>query len=325
MTPLLPLFSALVVLSGLDSASAVAAPNPKASVFNWDNIRFMYAFGDSYTFVQGTEGFANFSFFGDAFDFAFTPQQILSNQIIPKNTSSEGSNWIEFLTGCFEGSPLNCSKQLWNFAFAGSDISGALLPLHHNYTIPLVDQVNQWATYASNVLPHPNGETLTAWWIGINDTSDTLNNASITDFPAFWETEMTAYFTAVQKAHDNGLKTHLFINVPAEDRSPGIVGNPTEAATMKTHLIQFNTALANHVAAFQAANSDATTMIFDSNAWFNMVLDSPAEFGFNDTTGFCTCADPAGFFWYNTGHPTQRVHELLAGALEVQLRNSSTD
>lgn len=50
------------------------------------------------------------------------------------------------------------------------------LPLHHNFTIPLVDQVNQWATYASDVIPHPKGETLTAWWIGINDTGDTVSS-----------------------------------------------------------------------------------------------------------------------------------------------------
>ncbi|KAF8139543.1 hypothetical protein K438DRAFT_709694 [Mycena galopus ATCC 62051] len=332
MTPLLPLLCALAVFSG-GGATAAAPP----SAFEWDSIRYMYSFGDSYTFVGGTEGHANFSFLGDAFDFAFTPQQILSNQIIPKNTSSEGSNWIEFLTGCMGGSPLRCTKQLWDFAFAGSDIDGALLPLHHNFTVPLVDQVNHWVTYASKVIPHPTGETLTAWWIGINDTGDSLGNASITDFPAFWETEMTSYFRAVQMAHDNGLKTHLFINVPPEDRAPGTVGDPTKAATLKTNIAQFNAILANHVTAFEAANADATVMTFDSNAWFNMVLDSAAEFGFTNITGyveislgslilsttyrFCTCPDPAGFFWYDSGHPTEAVHRLLATAIETQLRN----
>jgi hypothetical protein len=53
------------------------------------------------------------------------------------------------------------------------------LPLHHNYTIPLVDQVAQYVKYASKVLPHPKGKTLTAWWIGINDTGDVLNNVGV--------------------------------------------------------------------------------------------------------------------------------------------------
>ncbi|KAJ7016644.1 hypothetical protein C8F04DRAFT_503417 [Mycena alexandri] len=310
--------SCALALSGVKGA-VTAAPRPNE--FDWDSIRYMYAFGDSYTFVAGTEGHPAFSFIGDALNFSFTPEQLLTNEIIPRNTSSNGANWIEFLTGCMGGLPSRCSKQLWDFAFAGSDINGALLPLHHNFTVPLVDQVNQWVTYASKIIPHPVAETLTAWWIGINDTGDTLNNASITDFPAFWETEMTSYFAAVQKAHDNGLHTHLFINVPAEDRAPGSIGSPTKAAMLKTHLEEFNSILANHTTAFKAANADATVMTFDSNAFFNLILDSPAEFGFTNITGFCTCTDPAGFFWYDSGHPTEHVHSLLARAIEAELRN----
>lgn len=49
------------------------------------------------------------------------------------------------------------------------------LPLHHNFTVDLVDEVKQWVQFASHVVPHPAAETLVAWWIGINDTGDTLN------------------------------------------------------------------------------------------------------------------------------------------------------
>ncbi|KAH7877980.1 uncharacterized protein C8R40DRAFT_879129 [Lentinula edodes] len=301
-------------------AATVATP----SGFNWNSTRFVYAFGDSYTFVQGTSGYPNFSFIGDVLDLAFTPQKIFSDDIIPKNTSSEGSNWIEYLTGCFEGSPTLCEKQLWNFAFAGSDIDAALLPRHHNFTTSLVEQVAQWTEYASDVLPHPENETLTFWWIGINDTGDTMNNASILDFAAFWETEMTSYFSAVQMAFDNGLRKHLFINVPPEDRNPATVGNATAAAEMKEHIALFNSALANHTIAFSERNPNATVMTFDANAVFNNILDNAAEFGFTNITGFCTCTDPEGFFWYNTGHPTQAVHKLVADTLRSQLESGST-
>ncbi|KAJ3921154.1 hypothetical protein F5877DRAFT_36602 [Lentinula edodes] len=301
-------------------AATVATP----SGVNWNSTRFVYAFGDSYTFVQGTSGYPNFSFIGDVLDLAFTPQKIFSDDIIPKNTSSEGSNWIEYLTGCFEGSPTLCDKQLWNFAFAGSDIDAALLPRHHDFTTSLVEQVAQWTEYASDVLPHPENETLTFWWIGINDTGDTMNNASILDFAAFWETEMTSYFSAVQMAFDNGLRKHLFINVPPEDRNPATVGNATAAAEMKEHIALFNSALANHTIAFSEKNPNATVMTFDANAVFNNILDNAAEFGFSNITGFCICTDPEGFFWYNTGHPTQAVHKLVADTLRSQLESGST-
>ncbi|ESK90453.1 lysophospholipase a [Moniliophthora roreri MCA 2997] len=296
----------------------------EATQLNWDLIKHVYAFGDSYSFIQGVSGYPNYSFIGDALDPSFTPEELLSNEIIPRNTSSEGSNWLEFLTGCFYGPPSLCEKQLWDFAFAGADIDVALLPRHHNFTIQLVEQVDQWVQYASDILPHPPDETMTFWWIGINDTGDTMHNTSITDFVAFWEKEMTSYFDAVQLAYDTGLKTHLFINVPPGDRAPSRVGNPTEAALAKEHINLYNTALANHTSAFASKNPDAIVMAFDSNAWFNKVLDDPATFGFTNVTGFCTCKDPSGYFWYNSGHPTEQVHRLLAEAIKAQLQESGT-
>lgn len=92
------------------------------------------AFGDSYTFVQGTHGHQNFSFIGDYLpqNFAYTPQDLLSNRIVQNftGTAEGGPNWVEFLTGCgvHKGlhSPLLCKKQLWDFAFAGADVSDSL-------------------------------------------------------------------------------------------------------------------------------------------------------------------------------------------------------
>lgn len=110
------------ILLALSALSAGTTP----ITFRWDNIRSVVAFGDSYTFVQGSQGHPAFSFIGDALNFSFTPNQLLSDEILPKNTSSDGANWVEFLTGCFDGQPLKCKKQLWNFAFAGADIDATL-------------------------------------------------------------------------------------------------------------------------------------------------------------------------------------------------------
>ncbi|KAJ8691763.1 hypothetical protein PTI98_011298 [Pleurotus ostreatus] len=308
--------------------------------FDWDAIRYVYAFGDSYTFVQGTQGHANFSFIGDALDPSFTREQLLSNEIIAKNasigflsiilteftspqTSSDGSNWIEFLTGCFQGRPSECSTQLWDFAFAGADIDGSLLPLHHDFTVPLTDQVKQWLNFASKVLPRPPAETLTAWWIGINDTGDTLNNATITDFTAFWRTEIESLFRSVNQAYEGGLSgAHLFINVPPEGRSPAHVGSSTGVA-LKGHIDLFNEVLSEHVDRFAATHPSASILRFDANAWFNEVLDHHEEYGFKNVTGFCHCPE-SGYFWYDSGHPTERVHELLADAIKRHLQEESS-
>ena len=125
----------------------------------------------------------------------------------------------------------------------------------------LVDEVKQWAAYASDVIPHPAAETLVAWFIGINDTGDTQHNTTL-DFPAFWEAEMQALFGAVvrfplplphsrsltppflplpqQTAYAHSLRgTYLFINVPPLDRSPGALAQDAAArATKKRDVVR---------------------------------------------------------------------------------------
>jgi len=320
MTTLTPLF---LLLFGILTLKVLAGTNVKPK-FNWKDQKFVYAFGDSYTFVQGSEGHANFSFIGDAFTPGFSPEALLSNEIVPKNTSSDGSNWIEFLTGCLSGKPSDCSEhQLWDFAFAGADIDSKLLPLHHNFTVPLWGQVQQWFNYASKVLPHPAKNTLTFWWIGINDTGDTVNNATITDFNAFWTQEMTSYFRAVEYAYTRGLEgTHVFINVPPEHRSPSWINNPTGAAKLESNTLLFNQILSTYVEQFTARHTTSNVFTFDAYSWFNEVLDNAGDYGFKNITGFCECKDDS-FFWYDSGHPTEHVHSLLAQAIEKQLLDSS--
>ena len=52
-------FLALLCALGF-ALAAVAAPTSKGHKFDWSKTKYVYAFGDSYTFVQGTEGLANF-------------------------------------------------------------------------------------------------------------------------------------------------------------------------------------------------------------------------------------------------------------------------
>ncbi|KAJ0329541.1 hypothetical protein COL5a_004103 [Colletotrichum fioriniae] len=77
---------------------------------------------------SGTEGRWAYSFIGSQLNISFTPEQLLGDRIVPgQNTSSAGGpNWVQELTGCKEGHPRDCEKQLWGFAYAGADISTTL-------------------------------------------------------------------------------------------------------------------------------------------------------------------------------------------------------
>jgi phospholipase/lecithinase/hemolysin len=144
---------------------------------------------------------------------------------------------------------------------------------------------------------------------------------------------MTSYFGAVEKAHSatGGNAAHLFINVTPGQRTPARNGNSAAAALQKNRIGDYNAALSAHVKQFAASHPTTKVMLFDANAWFEYALDSYAALGFENITGFCTCDDNS-YFWYSelhvlihcyfeyfrssliidSGHPTEKVHELLA-------------
>lgn len=115
---------ALFFAGSTQARPSQSAPPVAPLIFQGKEIKNLLAFGDSYTYVQGTQGHWNYSFISDAFNYSYTPEQLLSSEIVKNTTSSGGPNWVEYLTGCYEGLPAECpGTQLWDFAFAGADIS----------------------------------------------------------------------------------------------------------------------------------------------------------------------------------------------------------
>jgi lysophospholipase L1-like esterase len=96
-------------------------------------------------------------------------------------------------------------------------------PLHHNYTIPFVDEIKQWNTYARPVLPVDLPNALVAVFIGINDISDSSkytfprNNAS--DFPSFYKKIIATEFEALETVYEAGYRNFLFMNLPPLERT----------------------------------------------------------------------------------------------------------
>jgi len=314
------------------------------AAFNWDETNFLLAFGDSYTYVQGTAGVQNFSFIGDAQNFSFTPEELLSNEIVQNQigTSAGGPNWVEYLTGCFSGLPSKCKTQLWDFAFAGSDISTQFLPLHHNFTVPLVDAITQWSTFARPVIPVNLAKALVTVFIGINDISDSDNfvfpTENATSFPSFYSEIIATEFEAIEKIYDAGYRSYLFMGLPPLERTPGNVPpnpNPLPNITMVN---EYNTALNVAAQEFSIKHQDVHTLFFDTHSFLSGILDDPEKWGIRNTTGFCPnfdapdiatnfaaygCLPIPEYFWYNDGHITFKIHEFLAGAVKNFLISES--
>ncbi|KAI1879206.1 hypothetical protein JX265_002160 [Neoarthrinium moseri] len=345
----------LVTLSAFHPASAKCVP-PKEAHFNWDDVEYLIAFGDSYTFVQGTYGYPNYSFIGNYLpgELSFTPTELLSNRIVQNftGTAEGGPNWVEYLTGCGvepgEHLPSDCAIQLWDFAFAGADVSEEFLPLHHNFTTPLVNQTAQYLKWAEPVLgPRIEGRgtnkkaeaALVAVWIGINDVNDSQSKkpANIT-FQDFWQAEIEAVFSeSVLPLFGAGYRNFLFVNLPPLDRTAAnqVKSNPSPS---KEQVGWWNEILANRAREFAETNQGAKAMVYDANTFLNGVMNRPEQYGITNLT-YCPdyaqlevltkpeeygCRPLDEYFWYNSGHMSSHTHKIMVPNLIEFLEAQST-
>lgn len=282
-------------------------------------------FGDSYSFVYGEFGYPAYTFIGDyrPGNLEFTPEELLSNRIFQNfthSTSAGGPNWSEYLTSCAveEGQwyPRECDTELWNFAFAGASFSEEFLEPHADFTTPMVNQTEQFLTWADPVLELDKSKALVAIWIGINDLGDAAKlNVSL---PEFYDAITEAIFAqSIQSLYDAGYKNFLMLNIPPRDRSPAYRNNEGGAAEVKQWTVWWNGSLNKWAERFAGSHADTNIMVYDTNTVLNKVLDSPQEYGILNTTHVCDgwnnatvidhpewfgCRPLETYFWLNSGH-----------------------
>lgn len=209
-------------------------------------------------------------------------------------------------------------------------------PLHHNFTVPIVDQIKQYATYGHTTLSKflKTSETLVAVWIGINDVGDSAKYA--VDFPTFYANLTNTLFNSVDTLYDLGYRSYLIMNLPPMDRDPSNVDSSYPTPNV-TQVAWYNAALTQRAEKFGSEKRDVEIRVFDAHARLSWILDHPSEFGIVNTTGYCAgydqpdiawnyeaygCPTPLDeYFWYNTGHMTSHTHRLLASELEKWLEN----
>lgn len=316
-------------------AAAAAAPSPatKKAKFSWKHTKSLIAFGDSYSFIQGLEGHQNYTFIGDNFHLAFTPAELFADRIVQNltSTASGGPIWTEYITDCGVKpgltNPRTCHKQLWDFAYAGSDTNTVLTPLHHNHTVSLARQIEQFKLYGDPALATirlERKDALVSVWIGINDINDLLGQrGKDADFAPLYETVIGAQQKLWDEIYSLGYKNLLLLNLPPLDRGPG--------AKLNTSLVaSYNSILKTHADSFAAAHADATVLQFDINTVLNGVFDNAAQYGFTNTTSYCPgynqpdiltdpgkygCEPLDTYLWFNSGHLTSHVHRVFSKVL----------
>ncbi|KAI5776943.1 lysophospholipase A [Geopyxis carbonaria] len=317
-----------LLMCGTSAASVAASALKETRPLCWSKTKNLLVFGDSYTFIQGTSGRTNFSFIGDGLTPSYSPSTLLQNKIVPNATSAGGPNWVQYLTGCFSGRPNDCGKgkagkgvkRLWDFAFAGADVSTKFLTLHHNYTIDLVDQLDQYEKYAHRALSLPPSSTLVTVFIGINDINDSARWTNLTasgGFPAFYAQLAAELFgpAGLGRLHALGFRHFLLLGLPPLHRTPAnqVAATPLPSKGM---VDAFDSAVRGEMRTFveRGRRSGVTTRWVDTGKALEKVLDSPERWGVTNTTGFCRAYDQPGigteyeaygcrpigeYFWYS--------------------------
>jgi phospholipase/lecithinase/hemolysin len=207
-------------------------------------------------------------------------------------------------------------------------------PLHHNFTVSLVNQITQFKEYGHSTLSQhlPEQDTLIAIWIGINDVGDSSKYA--VDFPTFYRNLITALFTSIDELYALGYRSYLLLDLPPLDRTPGNQATRTPHPNA-TQVGWYNDALSAGAEAFRKRR-DVEIRVFDAHARLSWIMDHPGQYGIMNTTGYCAGYDQPNvevnyeeyvcpvplekYFWFNSGHLTSHVHRILAGELEEWLR-----
>jgi len=311
----------------------VAAPRPLAeqswkTTKYWSGLRGVhkfFPFGDSYTTtsfaVNGTQP---------------SSSNPLGNPPYPGYTSSNGPNWVDFLTVKYNKSLI----ETYNLAYGGATVDSSLVAQYEPTVLDFVQQVNDEfiPTYVEKkTAAWTSANSLFAAFFGINDVGNSYSQQNATLNADIFK----VYSSLVEKLYNTGARNFLFINVPPVNLSPLTQANGASAQALEAADIKdFNSKLASLATNLMARHRDATVFVFDANKLFSQVLANPDSYSqtaiYKNTTTYCaayengtpaentliaSCGIPVNeYFWLNTLHPTYPMQDVLAQQIAKTLR-----
>jgi phospholipase/lecithinase/hemolysin len=300
--------------------SAIALP---LAVITWApasaeaaSFQRFYVFGDSLSDTGRTSALT-----GGLVPPPFLLTADLFNPVVPAYADGRFSNgpvWIDFLTEDF--GITGGTNYAVTSATTGS-LNTAPIP-----GLPgLTQQVGQFL--AENIAV--TSEDLFILFAGSNDYLGTANQTNPSIPVANLEGAIRAFAGA-------GAQNILVTNLPDLGLSPFVqqVLDPVAASTLVN---QHNTLLANTLTALKAeADFQANLISFDIFSLINEAVANPAAFGLNNIQQACLlpsplffppgpvtrCDNPDEFLFYDSLHPSSRVHRFVADSAAAVLRDS---
>ncbi|MCJ1254070.1 hypothetical protein MMC24_001884 [Lignoscripta atroalba] len=292
----------------------------------WENVEKFFVFGDSYT----TTGF-------DPAGTQPNPGNPLGNPPYPGYTSSNGPNWVDFLTVTYNESFV----ETYNLAYGGATVSADLVAQYLPTVLDFRAQVNQeFIPYYvdQDTAQWTSSNSLFAAFFGINDVGNSYGQQNATLNGDIF----VVYSGLVEQLYQAGARNFLFLNVPPVNRSPGTLIYGTDTINLEgADIADFNARIADLAVTLSTTHPDTTVFLFDTNAIFSMVLDNPASYPqtalYKNTTAYCdgyangtptqdyfnaTCGIPVNqYFWLNSLHPTYPMHDAVAAQVAMLLES----
>lgn len=246
----------------------------------WKNVKHLFVFGDSYT----QTGF-------DVKGAQPSLSNPLGNPTYPGWTSSNGPNWVGFLTTTY-----NASKLLtYNVAYGGATVDADLVTPYTPTVLSLKNQVQDeyipaYGTPSNASVSWTASDSLHAFFIGINDVGNSwwLDNAT-----TIYDKIFTVYGGLLDQVYDTGARNFLFLSVPPVNLAPITLVNGNWSIEHEGAAIAaWNEKLANMTAAFNARHKNTTkTFIHDTHGVYEAALKDPKVFpqtaGVKNTTTWC--------------------------------------
>ncbi|MBA4343898.1 MAG: hypothetical protein C0423_17315 [Methylibium sp.] len=279
--------------------------------------------------AQAAPTFSTMFVFGDSLSDTGNTRAVVGSGAIVSNIAGYGSNgrfsngpvWHESLaTGLGLTAPTHSRGGGNNYAHGGARVDNA--------TGASAGVQNQYASYIGGKgAAGADANALYVVWGGGNDARDLVSNANPLNAVQSAINRLSGVLTGLLNA---GATTLLVPNLPDLGRIPENRGKASaNSATQVSNL--WNQELLSMLTGLSGQTS-ASIYFLDVFSVFNEVLDSPADFGFTNTTGQCrslgflalteiSCANADRWTFWDAIHPTRAAHALLGSAALDLLRN----
>lgn len=207
-------------------------------------------------------------------------------------TSSNGPNWIGFLTTTYNASTL----QTYNLAYGGATVDSALVTPYAPTVLSLKDQIQKqflpiYGSHPSSA-PWTSSDSLFSFFIGINDVGNSwwLSNATTTLHDAIF----TLYASLLADVYKTGARNFLLLNVPPVNLAPLTLAKNDDGYSVREEgkvIAAWNQRVKRLARAFSAEYPAAKVFVHDTWTLFSNVIANPNAWpqtsALKNVTGFC--------------------------------------